>query len=102
MVGPVAADLLAPWESPQHTVVWTDRLVDLTAAGCVPAPADQATVTLAVVDDPRALRGLDRGELHVAHPWRVWVSLALAGETQAADHLREKLTRSGTPGGALT
>lgn len=99
VAGPVAADELAPWERPQHTVIWVDRLLDLTASGCVPASAPQATVTLAVVEDPRALPGLALEKMKVVDPWRVWVSLHIDGHTQAADHLRAKLIATSSSAG---
>jgi hypothetical protein len=95
ITGLVAADFSAPWARPDHTTIWTDRLVDLTAVGCVPAAAAEATVTLAVPDDPYALdAAVETGGVMLTDPWRTWLHLAQNGETQAADHLRERLVRA--------
>jgi hypothetical protein len=93
VTGPVAADFLAPWENPRTSVIWADRLPDLTDAGCVSSTSGQATVTIAVPDDPRALQSTRIGGVDVADPWRVWLALTTDGHTQAADHLRAHLLR---------
>ncbi len=96
VTGQVAADHYAPWARPDRTTIWTDRLVDLSAAGCTPAPADDATVTIAVPDDPYALIGThQRDGIVLADPWRVWVTLTQDADTTAADHLQAKLLAPG-------
>ncbi len=92
VTGQVAADSYAPWALPDRTTIWVDQLVDLTEAGCTPAPASGATVTIAVPDDPYALDdGEDRDGIRLADPWRAWLTLTQDGDTAAADNLREKL-----------
>jgi len=92
ITGQVAADFYAPWARPDHATIWVDRLVDLTAAGCTPATADEATVTLAVPDDPYALdAAVETDGVLLTDPWRTWLQLAQADATEAADHLRARL-----------
>lgn len=96
VTGQVAADLYAPWARPSRTTIWADRLVDLTAAGCTPVIAAEASVIIAVPDDPRALaRTRERDGLSLADPWRTWVSLVQGGDDAAADHMLTRLL-SGT------
>jgi hypothetical protein len=95
VTGQVAADLLAPWARPTRTTIWADRLVDLRAAGCTPASAEESTVTIAVPADPRALDdATEHDGLRVVAPWRAWLTLVHDGDTAAADHLRERLLRA--------
>ncbi|GCD20139.1 hypothetical protein CTKZ_17010 [Cellulomonas algicola] len=95
VTGQVAADSYAPWARPTRTTIWADQLVDLSAVGCTPARATDATVTIAVPDDPYALQDATlRGGLHLADPWRVWLTLAQDGDDAAADRLREKLVQA--------
>jgi hypothetical protein len=93
VTGQVAADEIAPWARPTRSTIWADRLIDLADAGCTTAPATDATLIVAVPDDPWALRSASlRGDLRVADGWRTWVTLLQDGDTQAADHLKERLT----------
>lgn len=101
VTGQVAADCYAPWARPTRTTLWADRLVDFSAAGCTPAPARDANVIIGVPDDPRALDETTSGDLTLADPWRVWVTLALDGDTDAADHLHNRLVSSFLTGRAL-
>jgi hypothetical protein len=95
ITGQVAADFSAPWVRPDHATIWTDRLVDLSAVGCAPTTAAEATVTLAVPDDPYALdAAVETDGVMLTDPWRTWLQLAQNGEAQAADHLRERLLRA--------
>lgn len=92
VTGQVAADFYAPWARPDHATIWADQLVDLTAAGCTATIADEASVTLAVPDDPYALdAAIARDGMMLTDPWRTWVLLSRSGDTQAADRLRERL-----------
>lgn len=92
ITGQVAADLYAPWARPDRTIIWAERLIDLRDAGCTPVPAAEATVTVAVPDDPRALTLVtERDGLRLADPWRVWITLMQHGDTDAAEHLHARL-----------
>ncbi len=92
ITGQVAADHYAPWARPDRTTIWAERLVDLRDAGCTPVAAADATVTIAVPDDPRALTSAtERAGLRLADPWRVWVTLEQDGDEAAANHLRARL-----------
>ncbi|NTW42366.1 MAG: hypothetical protein HGA44_21245, partial [Cellulomonadaceae bacterium] len=92
VTGQVAADVIAPWARPTRTTIWTDRLVDLEGAGCTPVPSVEATVTIAVPDDPQALTlTSERHGIVVADPWRVWLTLMQDGDVDAANHLQSKL-----------
>ncbi|WP_146953372.1 helix-turn-helix transcriptional regulator [Cellulomonas soli] len=92
VTGQVAADVIAPWARPTRTTIWTDRLVDLEDAGCTPVTSVEATVTIAVPDDPRALTSTsERHGLVVADSWRVWLTLMQDGDVDAANHLQSKL-----------
>jgi len=96
VTGQVAADLYAPWARPSRTTIWADRLVDLTAAGCTPVIVAEASVIIAVPDDPRALTRIrERDGLFLIDPWRTWVSLVQGGDDAAADHMLTRLL-SGT------
>jgi hypothetical protein len=92
VTGQVAADLYAPWARPSRTTIWADRLIDLGASGCTPVTEAEASVIIAVPDDPRALtRTREHDGLVLADPWRTWVSLEQSGDDVAADHLRTRL-----------
>jgi hypothetical protein len=92
VTGQVAADHYAPWARPDRTTIWAERLVDLSAAGCTPVAAADATVKIVVPDDPRALSdAAERDGLRLADPWRVWLTLAQDGNEAAANHLRARL-----------
>ena len=92
VTGQVAADHYAPWARPNRTTIWAERLVDLRDAGCTPVAAADATVTIAIPDDPRALTSATESDgLRLADPWRVWITLAQDGDDAAANHLRARL-----------
>jgi hypothetical protein len=57
--GDAAADQLAPWRSPTHAVMYSPALVDLRAAGFVPAdgPADGSLLLVAVPSDTSLFAG---------------------------------------------
>lgn len=50
--GDAAADLLAPWKVPSHSVLYTRTPMDLANEGFVPAPVDQATFVVCSPQDP--------------------------------------------------
>jgi hypothetical protein len=50
--GDVAADIVAPWRTPGHAVVYARRGADLTEAGLTPAGVQEATLELIVPQDP--------------------------------------------------
>lgn len=92
VAGQVAADSYAPWSRPTRSIIWTDRLVDLSAAGCTPVTEAEASVIIAVPDDPRALtQARERDGLVLADPWRTWVTLVQSGDDAAAEHLLVRL-----------
>jgi uncharacterized protein (UPF0264 family) len=49
--GDVAADLVAPWRTPAHALVYAEKGADLAAAGLTPAAAQDATLTLVLPGD---------------------------------------------------
>jgi hypothetical protein len=49
--GDVAADLVAPWRTPVHALVYAEKGADLAAAGLTPAAAEDATLTLLLPAD---------------------------------------------------
>jgi len=49
--GDVAADLVAPWRTPTHALVYAEKGADLAAAGLTPAAAEDATLTLVLPAD---------------------------------------------------
>ena len=49
--GDVAADLVAPWRTPAHALVYAEKGADLAAAGLTPAAAEDATLTLVLPAD---------------------------------------------------
>lgn len=50
--GEVAADLIKPWRLPTRGLVYSSELMDLEAAGFVPASESESTLTLRVPLDP--------------------------------------------------
>ena len=62
--GDVAADLVAPWRTPAHALVYAEKGADLAAAGLTPAAAQDATLTLVLPGD-RAVWPIGRT------PWTV-------------------------------
>lgn len=62
--GDVAADLVAPWRTPAHALLYAEEGADLAAAGLTPAPAEDATLTLVLPAD-RAVWSISRT------PWTV-------------------------------
>lgn len=98
VTGQVAADVHAPWARPDRATIWTDRLIDLGDAGCTPAPESEATLVLAVPDDPLALDRADEDPgapgMRLADAWRTWLALTQDGDAAAADHLRDRLLRA--------
>ena len=57
--GDVAADLVAPWRTPAHALVYAEKGADLAAAGLTPAAAEDATLTLVLPAD-RAVWSIGR------------------------------------------
>jgi hypothetical protein len=49
--GDVAADLVAPWRTPQHALLYAERGADLTSTGLTPADPGDATLTLILPAD---------------------------------------------------
>lgn len=49
--GDVAADLVAPWRTPAHALVYAEKGADLAAAGLTSASAQDATLTLVLPAD---------------------------------------------------
>ena len=49
--GDVAADLVAPWRTPRHALLYAKRGVDLNAASLTPSATQEATLTLVVPAD---------------------------------------------------
>ena len=49
--GDVAADLVAPWRTPAHALLYAEKGADLVAAGLTPAAAEDATLTLVLPAD---------------------------------------------------
>lgn len=91
--GDVAADRIAPWARPTTAWLWVAAPADLQPAGLTPAPADAATVTLAVSEDPHLLdsaRPAANG-LPLVPGWRVWVDLVHQRRDDAADALADAL-----------
>ena len=91
--GDVAADRIAPWARPATAWLWVAAPADLQPAGLTPAPADAATVTLAVSEDPHLLdsaRPAGDG-LPLLPGWRVWVDLVHQGRDDAAAALADAL-----------
>lgn len=92
--GQVAADLLAPWARPQKLWVWTRSAVDMTDAPATPVSPRDATLTVAVADDPYLLpsaRQVGTHVLPVLAPWRVWVDLVHQEHHDAAEALHSAL-----------
>ncbi|UZN03538.1 hypothetical protein [Cellulomonas sp. S1-8] len=92
--GQVAADWLAPWARPQTLWMWTRSAVDMTAAAATPVSPRDATLTVAVADDPYLLASARQVGTHaspVLAPWRVWVDLVHQGHHDAADVLLSAL-----------
>ncbi|WP_350247600.1 hypothetical protein RBB84_12390 [Rhodococcus sp. D-6] len=54
--GDAAADVYAPWRLPTRTMLYTDRFVDLTAAGFSPATEAEHTLAVQVPADPTLWR----------------------------------------------
>lgn len=55
--GDVAADLIAPWRTPQRAVVYVSQGVDPAEFGLTPAGAEEATLDLIVPRDPGVWTG---------------------------------------------
>jgi hypothetical protein len=88
--GDVAADLVAPWRTPRHALLYAERGADLSAAGLTPAGPAEATLTLILPAD-RAVWPVGRA------PWTVGLTgygnVARAGALQVL----YDLTRAGGP-----
>jgi hypothetical protein len=77
--GDVAADLVAPWRTPRHALLYAERGADLSAAGLTPAGAEEGTLTLILPAD-RAVWPISRA------PWPIGLTgygnVARAGALQ--------------------
>lgn len=94
--GQVAADCLAPWDRPQSLWVWARSALDMTDIPAAHVSSQDATLTVAVADDPYLLasaRQLPGHDAPVLAPWRVWVDLVHQGHDAAADVLRQALLK---------
>ncbi|OJV83561.1 MAG: hypothetical protein BGO37_09955 [Cellulomonas sp. 73-92] len=91
--GEVAADRIAPWARPATAWIWVAAPADLQPAGLTPAPADAATLTLAVSEDPHLLSSARPAAdgMPQLPGWRVWVDLVHQGRDDAADALADGL-----------
>lgn len=70
----------------------------LQPAGLTPAPADAATVTLAVSEDPHLLSSARPAAagMPLLPGWRVWVDLVHQGNDDAAEALADALVAGRT------
>jgi hypothetical protein len=104
--GSLAADALAPWARPIRAKVYITDAVDLTAVGFVPAPAAQATLSVAISPDPGLAVPMAGGRpwatatgtrVEVADPLQVLSDLREEGmdADQQADRLVNWLTSPG-------
>lgn len=89
--GDVAADVVAPWRLPTTGLLYVDRPVDLSQHGFVPAPLDEANLTLCEPRDPTLWRlSHTRTGWHLADPMTVlWDLTRQPGAEEAAGRLRE-------------
>ena len=89
----VSADRIAPWARPAMAWLWVVAPADLQPAGLTPAPADAATVTLAVSEARHLLDSARPAgdELPLLPGWRVWVDLVHQGRDDAAAALADAL-----------
>ncbi|SCL50228.1 Winged helix-turn-helix DNA-binding [Micromonospora yangpuensis] len=88
--GDIAADLLAPWRSPQRAVLYTRGGLDLTETGFTPAGEEEATLELTVPRDPGVWAGPDlpgpgAGELPLADPMQILWDLNRAPGTDVEE-----------------
>jgi len=92
--GDIAADRIAPWARPATAWIWVAKPADLQPAGLTPAPADAATLTLAVSEDPHLLSSARPAadDMPLLPGWRVWVDLVHKGRDDAAAALADALT----------
>lgn len=60
--GDVAADLISPWRTPRHALLYATRGADLTRIGLTPSRPADATLTVVLPDDP-AVRPLGPARL---------------------------------------
>jgi len=91
--GDVAADRIAPWARPATAWLWVAAPANLQPAGLTPAPADAATVTLAISEDPLLLDSAcpSADGMPLLPGWRVWIDLVHQGRDDAADALADAL-----------
>ncbi len=91
--GDVAADLVAPWRTPRHALLYAERGADLSAAGLTPTGAEEGTLTLILPGD-RAVWPISRA------PWTIGLTgygnVARAGALQVL----YDLTNAGGPDAA--
>jgi len=89
--GDAAADVYAPWRLPARAVLYTDRFVDLTAAGFSPATEAEHILAVQVPADPTLWR-----TAKISEPALLADPLITAGDvlrtggpdaTEAADHV---------------
>lgn len=100
--GDIAADRIAPWKLPAHGRIYVDALVDLAGEGFVPAPLEEATLTICIPRDPTLWRLIDprlgtaeRPDMTTADPAIVYWDLAHAtavDNSDAADRLAALMT----------
>jgi hypothetical protein len=105
--GDVAADLVAPWQTPRHALLYAGRGADLSAAGLTPASAEEGTLTLILPAD-RGVWPISRtpwtvgltgyGNVARAGALQVLYDLARAGGPDAADARQAWLTWMLSPG----
>jgi hypothetical protein len=89
--GDVGADLVASWRSPRRAVVYAESAHDLSAAGLLPVPVDQAQVVVCVPEDRTVwpLHPLERSfrgrSVQVADPLQVWWDARQATDVDAGE-----------------
>lgn len=89
--GDAAADVYAPWRLPTRALLYTDRFIDLSAAGFSPATETEHTLALQVPADPTLWRTAE-----ISEPALLADPLITAGDVlrtggpdagEAADHV---------------
>lgn len=86
--GDAAADVYAPWRLPTRALLYTDRFVDLSAAGFSPATEDEYTLAVQVPADPTLWRTAEISEpALLADPLITAGDVLRTGGPDAADHV---------------